>query len=131
MTKKELQQLYRLNREIKLLNERLEDLKSLATKTTNVPGLFVDGGGKKDQVGKYSVEIGAIRAQIEAMKIRCIAEQERLYRYISSIDDSLIRQIMTYRHICGLSWERVANKMGGGMTGESCRKAHWRFLHEK
>lgn len=131
MTNKELRQLFYLNREIKSLNERLSVLESLAEKTTVTPAPYIAESGNKDLVGRYAVEIAAIRAQIEAMKIRCVTEQERLNSYINSIDDSLIRQIMTYRHICGLSWERVADEIGGGITGESCRNAHWRFLKNK
>jgi hypothetical protein len=48
--------------------------------------------------------------------------------YIETIDDSLLRQIITLRHVNGLTWDQVAAHIGGGNTGDSVRKMHDRFL---
>jgi len=42
-----------------------------------------------------------------------------LERYIAGIDDSLIQQIFTLRFINRLSWQQVANRIGGGNTADS------------
>ena len=57
-------------------------------------------------------------------------EYERLKNYINSIDDCVIRQIMTLRHVDGLSWVKVALQIGGNNTADSVRIAHERFLNE-
>ncbi len=40
-------------------------------------------------------------------------------QYINSVEDSRMRSILTYRYIDGLSWQQVANKIGGGNTEDS------------
>ena len=49
-------------------------------------------------------------------------------QFISSIDDSYMRRLVTLRVIDGLSWLKVAEKMGGMNTEHSVRKAFERFL---
>lgn len=60
--------------------------------------------GVTDKVGEYAAEIADLRGIIEAKHQQCLYERSRLERYISSIDDSLLRQIFTYRFVNGLPW---------------------------
>lgn len=48
--------------------------------------------------------------------------------YINQIDDSRMRRMITLRYIDGLSWWRVAEKMGKGYTEDSCKKQMERFV---
>lgn len=48
--------------------------------------------------------------------------------YINQIDDSRMRRMITLRYIDGLSWWRVAEKMGKGYTEDSCKKQMERFI---
>lgn len=50
--------------------------------------------------------------------------------FISSIDDSYIRRLLSLRVIDGLPWLKVANKMGGDNTEDSVRKAYDRYLEK-
>lgn len=133
MTKKELKQLYFLRREIHNLESRKEVLESLAESTTKAPSptAGVQGSGPSDPVGQYSVELAAIKAQIDAMQIRCLIEERKINAFIEGIDDSFIRQLIIGRHVKLLSWEDVADSIGAGTSGESCRKACERFLQGK
>ena len=130
MTNKELSKLFYLNRDIDRLATRIEELESAAegttTKITGMPG----SGITSDKVAQYALELTEMRLKLEAAKIASIREVMRLTDYIEGIDDPLMRQIMQYRHVNGLGWEQVANHIGGGMTGESCRVVHWRYLKE-
>lgn len=47
-------------------------------------------------------------------------------KYISTISDSRIRQMITYKYLDNLTWVQVAHKMR--TTEDSCRKAVERFL---
>lgn len=51
--------------------------------------------------------------------------------FILRIDDSLIRRIVTFRFVDGMSWQGVANKIGGGNTDDSVRKAFIRYMEKK
>ena len=50
--------------------------------------------------------------------------------FISSIDDSLVRQIIEYRCCKLRSWQQVADNLGNGYTAESVRQIYHRFLKE-
>ena len=69
-----------------------------------------------------------MKAIISAKQQQCIYERNRLERYISSIPDSLTRQIFTYRFVNGLNWHQTAMHVGGGNTDESVRKRVYRYL---
>lgn len=127
MTKKELSQLYWLNREIERDKERLRELESAAQpgaqKITGMPS----GAGVVDKIGNYAAEIADLRGIIDANISRCFYELNRLNRYISSVGDSQMRLILSLRYVNGLSWQQVAFSMGE--TDESYpRRKHNSFL---
>lgn len=127
MTKKELSQLYYLNKEIKQLENKLMELETTAYKTTsNLTGM--PGNGKhSDKVGQYAAEIVDLKALINLNIEKCWREKRRLERYIQSIDDSLIRQIFQLRYIEGMKWEEVADKIKG-VTADSIKKQCYRYI---
>ena len=127
MTLKELSQLYYLNREIEMDKRRLQELERETIPAQSTERKKIDGG-RADVVGLQAAEIADLRGIIEAKHQQCLYERSRLERYISGIDDSLLRQIFTYRFINGLPWRQVAACVGGGNTDDACRKAVRRYL---
>lgn len=128
MTIKELSQLYYLNREIEMDKKHLQELEVLAVSISpNLTGM-PRSPGVSDKVGRYAAEIADLKGIIEAKHQQCLYERSRLERYISGIDDSLLRQIFTCRFVNGLPWRQVAACVGGGNTGDGCRKAVTRYL---
>lgn len=127
MTKKELSQLYWLNREIEKEKERLAELEAAATNTSaKISGLpHVSGISDKTAI---AAQIADCKAIIEAKINLSVVEYNKLNRYIASVDDSYIRQILRMRYIFGLSWTQVAHQIGGGNTADGVRMAHNRFL---
>lgn len=128
MTKKELSQVYYLDKEIKRDKERLKELQAKAYKITQDMGGMPSSRKKSDKVGQYAVEIAEQKSLIQEKIRKCIYLQNRILRYINSIDDSLIRQILTERYIELKSWRQIAFIVGGGNTEESVRKIHDRFI---
>ena len=51
--------------------------------------------------------------------------------FIASIEDSHIRRIINLRFIENLSWNKVADRIGGGNTEDSVRMAFNRFMENK
>ena len=127
MTLKELSQLYYLNREIEMDKRRLQELERETIPAQSTERKKIDRG-RADVVGLQAAEIADLRGIIEAKHQQCLYERSRLERYISGIDDSLLRQIFTYRFINGLPWRQVAACVGGGNTDDACRKAVRRYL---
>ena len=115
MTKKELGQLCYLNREIEQDKLRLIELESVAMgSVARITGL----PHSTDLADKTALaaEIADLRNEIEAKIKLTIVQFNRLMRYISSVDDSFMRQVLTFRHVNGFSWGQVAANVGGGNT---------------
>jgi hypothetical protein len=128
MTLKELSQLYYLNREIEMDQERLMDLRAKAESATAAPlSDMPKNPTVESKLERYVAEIVDLTAIIEAKQLQCIHERNRLERYICDIDDSLIRQIFTLRFINGLPWLQVALHIGG-LTEGYVRNACYGYL---
>ena len=130
MTLKELSQLYYLNREIEMDQRRLRELEAKALPGAQVITGMPHGTGVVDKVGEIAAEIADLRGIIEAKHQQCLYERSRLERYIADIDDSLLRQIFTYRFVNGLPWLQVAACIGGNNTADSVRVACNRYIEK-
>ena len=131
MTKKELSQLYYLNREIEELQRRIEELECATTSTstpiTGMPSVH----SVRDKLGDYVAEIVDLKGLLDLNMKKCFYELNRLNRYIQSIADSEMRMILSLRYINGLGWEQVAASISPYATASSVRMMHNRFLKEK
>lgn len=127
MTKKELSQLYWLNREIEEEKRKLSELESAATgctaKITGLPHV----SGAHDKIGDLGILIAEQRDLIDLKVRQSVVEYNRLNRYVASVEDAQMRTILSLRYINGLSWQQVAFRMG--LTDEQLpRKWHNAFL---
>ena len=131
MTKKELSQLYWLNREIESEKRRLQELQDAATgctaKITGLPHV----SGANDKVGNLAILIAEQRDLVELKVKQSVIEYNRLNRYIASVNDAQLRMILTLRFVSGTSWRQVAMHIGGGNSEDGCRKMVDRFLTKR
>lgn len=131
MTKKELSELYYLNREIEKLSKDLETLENSSyVGSSEITGL-PRGNSKSDSVGKMAIEIAEIKELIKLRKDESVLKRNKIFRYINGINDVYIRMILSFRYINGFDWLQVAENIGGGNTADSVRMAHNRFLNKK
>ena len=128
MTKKELSQLYYLKKEIKEQQRRIAELEAVAincsTKITGLP----TGKGISDKIGNYAAQIADLKALLDLNLKKCFYELNRLERFIQSIEDPILRQIMTFRFVNGYSWIKIAYTIGGSNTPDGIRIKVMRFL---
>lgn len=117
MTKKELMQLYYLNREIMHDTEELVKLKIKSRTCDDTPW------GKEQE--KFIAE--QEREIVEKVR-RCKALRDEINKFINSIDESFIRQIFYYRFIKCMTWRKVAYMVGGCNTKDSVRMIVERYL---
>lgn len=127
MTKRELSQLYYLNREIDRECARLAQLEAAATSTTSTISGLPHAGTISDKTA-IAAAIADSRKVIENTQMLAVIEYNRLMRYIADIDDSFIRQIIRARYVDCKSWQAVAETIGGNNTADSVRMAHNRYL---
>mgnify|MGYP000948417542 CR=1 FL=1 len=128
MNKRELSQLYYLNREIGQLKSRIEELECIAVSDTSRITGMPHVTGISDKVGRYAAEIADLKELLDLNLKKCFYELNRLNRYIEGIDDSQMRMIMTLRYVNGLSWRQIAFNIGGGNTEDSIKKLAYRYL---
>lgn len=129
MTKKELSQLYWLNREIEEEKHKLEELTAASEGCTqSITGLpHVNSAG--DKIGDLAILIAEQRDLINLKVRQSVIEYNRLNRYIAAVEDAQMRMILSLRYVDGLSWQQVAFRMGE--TDEQYpRRKHNKFLAE-
>ena len=116
----QLKQLRYLKGEVILLTQRLERLETEITGNTRCRW-------RGRATLEYGAQLVALRDALAARRATCMAQLGALHRYIDSIDDSRMRQIMAGRYVDGLSWKEVAARIGEH-DEQYPRRLHNRFL---
>ena len=130
MTRQELSQLYYLRREINSDKERLAKLEAAASSTSPISSGMPNGKGNITDRTALAVEIAMLKSLIFEKICREEQELRRLMNYISGVEDSLMRQILTARIVDNLNWTAVAMRVGGGNTAATDRQRCNRFLRQ-
>ena len=130
MTRKQLSQIYYLEKEQEMWKEKLRELEAASLiKGQEITGMpFANTGETSDKVSELIIRKQTIAAIIEEIQERIDRQKEEIYEYISTVDDSLLRQIVVYRCVSCMNWIQVANRIGGGNTAESVRKIYERSI---
>ena len=131
MTRRELSQLYYLNREIESLKTRYMALETASTSCTAQISDMPSNRTQESKVEKLGAEMVDISELISLSIKRSEVEVRRLYRYIDDIPSSELRLIFTYRYLNGLSWARISECFGIIGDGDRERKKHDRFMFNK
>lgn len=155
MTKEILIQHYDLKREIKEIRERIEKLESKIGKLENRLSEIEAGETVKDKVrgglgGIQSFTIEGIptpeynekkmelkikkmllderRNMLSVLELDSLNQVNQIERFIVGIKDSHTRRIVRLRVLDGLSWNEVADAIGGGNTEDSVKKVYYRYI---
>ena len=117
--------------EIAEIEDRIARLRSSATSSVQHITDMPHGDGPRDPMADYTVKLLALEDQL------CNA-QTQLLTYIIDFEaairqckDPLIRRSACLKYEDGLTWQQVANRIGGGNTGDSLRKMVVRFFRRK
>ena len=73
----------------------------------------------------------ARQARLKLLQFEIKSSIDSVNEFIATVDDSLIRRIISYRIVKQMTWERVANAIGGGNTAGGVRMAFERYLQKK
>ena len=121
MTKNELQQVFYLNKELKMWKKEREKLEERIGSS----GKWIDGmprgSGTGDPTGNLASEIANCKMMISCKEMEIQIQKNRIIRYIDGIDNSVLRQIIFYRCVALKPWNHVAAEIGGLLTGDSAR----------
>lgn len=129
MTKPELEQIYYLNRELKMWETELERVRCKSLVGSPLPGVS-HGSGVSDKVADRAERIIELENRIIAKRDEIQRLRDEAVEYIESIPDSLTRQIVYYRCVSLMNWRRVAYEVGGNNTPDGVRMIYNRFMDQ-
>ena len=129
MTKSDLEQIYYLNRELKMWETELERVRCKSLVGSPLPGNS-HGSGVSDKVADRAERIIELENRIIAKRDEIQRLRDEAVAYIESIPDSLTRQIVYYRCVSLMNWRRVAYEVGGNNTPDGVRMIYNRFMDQ-
>ena len=128
MTAKELKSIYYLDKELKMWQEELQriidEARPKAQPITGMP----HGNAITNPTLDAAQELAETTNVINGIIAKINIEKKKIYKYIASIDDSYIRQVIELRNVQLLSWPTIAAKLS---TSEySVKKMYYRFIEK-
>lgn len=70
------------------------------------------------------------KATLTSLESELVETINKIEEFIASVDDSRMRRIINLRFIENLSWNKVADRIGGGNTEDSIKKSFYRFMEQ-
>ena len=131
----------KLNIEIPKIEKRIQEIEKGEKVKDKVRGGFggnesfnIEGTPVKEYEKKktelYSKKLLLIQRKTTLELLQLEIEQKKISveNFIASVDDSRMRRIISMRFIENLSWNQVADQIGGGNTEGSIKMAFQRFM---
>jgi len=116
MTKKELGQLFYLEKEIEFLEKQIQEIESKSVISSSV----VSGENKNnitDKVGEIATKLSDYRTLICITLEKLYHQRNMIEKYIETLDDSQLRLILRMRFIKFYNWGKIAHEIKA--AGES------------
>lgn len=128
MTRRELEQVYYIEREIRLLKKEIE----WELNKSDVGAVAFNGMPKGNKIGDNTAKRAVTRVdyidQLKKLCEKCQRVKAEIMEYIAGVDDSIIRQILILKCLRCLSWQQIAFEIGGYNSVDSVKKMYYRFL---
>ena len=132
-----------LQQECKEVREKIEKLERQIAKIEE-DGAVIDkvrggGGGLQSfkiegfpypEYSRKKTLLYARKATLSELEMELLETLNQVEEFIISIKDSHIRRIVNLRVVDGLSWNKVADRIGGGNTEGSVKMAFQRFMEK-
>lgn len=144
MEKHILEQYCDLQEEIKQVRDRIEKTEREIEHLEEEKSVFdtVSGGSGGNQ--HYKIEgfpypqysrkktlLFSRKAILITLEMDLLELTNQVEDFIAGIDDSRMRRIITFRFFDNLSWNGVADRIGGGNTEDSVKKSFYRFMEKQ
>lgn len=86
---------------------------------------------KKSELMVKKLLLNQRKSTLEILEFDLLQKTNEVEEFMTSLDDSRMRRIINLRFIENLSWNKVADRIGGGNTEDSIKKSFYRFIEEK
>ena len=130
-----------LQEEVKEVRERIERTEKQITKIEEDGNVIDTVSGGSGGIQHFKIEgfpypeysrkktlLYARKATLASLELELMEMLNQVEEFIASVDDSRMRRIITLRFIDNLSWNKVADRIGGNNTEDSVKKAFYRFM---
>lgn len=141
ISKSVLKQYIDLQEEIKETEERIKktenQIKKIESEGTVIDSVTGGNGGIQRykiegfpcaEYGKLKERLYMRQATLQSLENEVMDKIGEVEKFITSIEDSRMRRIISFRFIDGLTWEQVGRNMGGDNNEDSVRKAFERYM---
>ena len=132
MTRKELERVYYLKRELKMWERRYNELiADMSQDTPAADGMPYANTNKINRpTESKAIQIADHAALIMGKQAEIRLAIREVESFIIGIEDPLIRQIVELRCVYCMKWEEVAAKIGKSATAENVRQMYNRFINK-
>ena len=130
MTRKALERIYWLKRELKMWEDRLHELEAdMSPDTPAADGMpHTTTNSVRSPTEDKAVLIADHYSIISGKAAELRMAIKEVETFIVNIDDPIVRQIIEYRCVKLKAWEDVADLMGRPYTAENVRQIYHRFV---
>lgn len=130
MTRRELESVFCLKRELRMWQERLAELQAdIALSPKVLDGMpFQHTNETSNPTERKGIRLVEVSKVIEGKISEIQYTIAEIEQYILSIDDSVMRQIIEYRCVKCLEWKEIAAKMGVAFTDDNVRQMYHRYV---
>lgn len=83
---------------------------------------------KKTELSIKRMLLKERKEMLEILELELLRQTNDVEKFIRNVKDSHVRRIIRLRVIEGMSWNEVADEMGGGNTEDSVKKTFYRYV---
>ncbi len=143
VSKEILTQYSDLQEEVKEVRERIERTEKQIAKIEEEGNVIDTVSGGSGGIQHFKIEgfpypeysrkkslLYVRKATLVNLELELTETLNQVEEFIAGVEDSRIRRIITLRFIENLSWNKVADRIGGGNTEDSVKKSFYRFMEK-
>lgn len=132
-----------LQEEVREVRERIEKTEKQLEKIEDEGSVIDTVSGGAGGIQHFKIEgfpypeynrkktlLCARKATLASLELDLLEMLSDVEEFIASVDDSRMRRVIALRFIDNLSWNKVADKIGGNNTEDSVKKAFYRYMEK-
>lgn len=128
MTIKELKELRQLKFEIQAIEDSIIEIREMLEAVTADLSEPSSGKGAGDKISVLVAKLVDLEKKLRNTKVKRLRQIERIFNWISDIEDPLIKSIIVDRYVNANSWVVIAVKRN--ITPDAARMIATRFIYK-
>ena len=141
ISKEILTQYSDLQEEVKEVRERIEKTEKQIEKIKEEGEVIDTVSGGNGGIQHFKIEgfpypeysrkktlLYSRKATLVSLELELTETLNQVEEFIAGLEDSRMRRIINLRFVDNLSWNKVADRIGGNNTEDSVKKAFYRFM---